>query len=147
MIDNTCLFCRIVAGTLDASIVYEDDLTMAFMDLRQPNAGHVLVVPKGHYRTLDRLPPAIAARLFQDVVLLTGAVRRVFVPDGINMWSSNGVAAGQEVPHVHLHIFPRFSGDGYLRVYPDTPRTASREELDGMAERLRTSMARTPGAR
>ena len=143
--NSDCLFCRIIAGTLEASLIYEDDATIALMDLRQPNAGHVLLIPKEHFPTLDQLPPAIAARLFQNVVLLTGAVQQVFTPDGINVGSSNGVAAGQEVPHVHLHIFPRFSGDGYLRIYPTAPHVASREELDDMARRLCMSIGQNHG--
>ena len=103
--------------------MYEDDATLAFLDLRQPNPGHVLVVPKVHVPMLDQLPLDVAARLIQTVVLVTGAVRRGFAPDGINVWQSNGVAAGQEVFHVHLHVFPRRAGDDCLRIYPEAPPT------------------------
>ncbi len=77
----------------------------------------------------------------QTVVLVTGAVRRGFAPDGINIWQSNGVAAGQEVFHVHLHVFPRRAGDDHLRIYPQAPPTPARAELDRLAARLRAALA------
>ena len=136
-----CVFCRIVERRVTASLVYEDDATLAFLDLRQPNPGHVLVVPKVHVPMLDQLPLDVAARLIQTVVLVTGAVRRGFAPDGINVWQSNGVAAGQEVFHVHLHVFPRRAGDDCLRIYPEAPPTPARAELDRLAARLRSAIA------
>lgn len=136
-----CVFCRIVERQVEASRVYEDDATLAFIDLRQPNPGHVLVVPKVHVPMLDQLPLDVAARLMQTVVLVTGAVRRGFAPDGINIWQSNGVAAGQEVFHVHMHVFPRRAGDDCLRIYPQAPPTPARAELDRLAARLRAALA------
>ena len=135
-----CVFCRIIARQVAASWVYEDDATLSFVDLRQPNPGHLLVVPKVHVPTLDQLTPEVAARLMQAVVLLTRAVRRAFAPDGINIWQSNGVAAGQEVFHVHMHVFPRRAGDGCLRIYPAAPPTPDRTELDRLAVQLRAGI-------
>ncbi len=141
MEDTDCVFCRIVERRVAASRVYEDDATLAFVDLRQPNPGHVLVVPKAHVPALDQLPLDVAARLMRTVVLMTGAVRRSFAPDGINIWQSNGAAAGQEVFHVHLHVFPRRAGDGCLRIYPEAPATPPRAELDRLAAQLRAAIA------
>ena len=81
-----CVFCDIVAGREAASRVYEDDATLAFMNLRQANPGHVLVVPRAHLVTLDQLPPDVAARLFQAVVLVARGVQRCFAPDGLSIW-------------------------------------------------------------
>ncbi len=136
-----CVFCRIGERRVEASRVYEDDETLASIDLRQPNPGHVLVAPKVHVPMLDQLPLDVAARLMQTVLLVTGAVRRGFAPDGINIWQSNGVAAGQEVFHVHMHVFPRRAGDDYLRIYPEAPPTPARAELDRLAARLRSAIA------
>ena len=137
---TNCLFCRIVAGELRASRVFEDAWTLAFMDLRQTNAGHVLVLPKAHVETLDALPPELAGPLMRATVRVTGAVNSCFKPDGVNVWQSNGEAAGQEVPHVHLHVFPRYADDGHFRIYPGRAPNADRSLLDGLAERLRASL-------
>ena len=138
---SDCVFCEIVAGTLEASVVCEDDATLAFMDLRQPNAAHVLVMPKQHVETVYELEPEVAARLMQAVVLVARAVRRTFGPSGLSVWQSNGAAAGQEVPHVHMHIFTREPGDGFLRVYPEPPVRPDRPALDRLAEQVRRGLA------
>ena len=135
-----CLFCRIVAGELPASRVFEDEWTLAFMDLRQTNAGHVLVLPKAHVETLDALPADLAGPLMRATALVTGAVKRRFQPDGVNVWQSNGEAAGQEVPHVHLHVFPRYADDGHFRIYPGRAPNADRGRLDELAGQLRASL-------
>jgi len=137
---SDCVFCDIVAGREAASRVYEDDATLAFMNLRQANPGHVLVVPKAHLVTLDQLTPDVAARLFQAVVLVARAVQRCFAPDGLSIWQSNGVAAGQEIFHVHVHVFPRRAGDGFLRVYPELPACEGRATLDRLAGQLRAAI-------
>ena len=135
-----CVFCEIVAGREAASRVYEDDAALAFMNLRQANPGHVLVIPKAHLATLDQLTPDLAARLFQAVVLVTRAVRRSFGPDGLSIWQTNGVAAGQEIAHLHVHVFPRRAGDGFLRVYPELPACEERATLDHLAGQLRAAI-------
>ena len=139
-----CVFCDIVAGREAASRVYEDDATLAFMNLRQANPGHVLVVPKAHLVTLDQLTPEVAARLFRAVVLVARAVQRCFGPDGLSIWQSNGVAAGQEIFHVHVHVFPRRAGDGFLIVYPELPACEERATLDRLAVQLRAAIPSPP---
>jgi histidine triad (HIT) family protein len=135
-----CLFCRIVDGEVPSSLVFEDAATVAVMDLRQTNPGHVLVLPRHHVATLDETPPDVAAALMQTVVRMTGAVRRAFEPDGVNIWQSNGVAAGQEVFHVHVHVFPRWTDDGHFRIYPGRAPDTARETLDELAHRLRQNL-------
>ncbi len=132
-----CIFCRIVARELPASIVYEDAATIAFLDLRQTNEGHVLVLPRTHVPTLDRLPADAFAPLMATVVAMTSAVQRCFGPDGINIWQSNGEGAAQEVPHVHFHVFPRWKNDGHFRIYPEDVANAGRDALEQLAVRLR----------
>ena len=135
-----CVFCQIIAGILPASRIYEDAATPAFMDLRQSNPGHILVIPKTHIPTLDLVPAAIGAALMNTVVLLTGALRHGLAPEWINIWQSNGVAAGQEVFHVHVHIFPCFTGDGHMQIYPTNPTETPRDDLDRLAARLRAAL-------
>lgn len=137
---TACIFCAIVAGQAPASVVYEDDLTLAFLDLRQELPGHVLIVPKQHIVTLDQLPAKLAGPLLATVVQMTALVQRVLQPDGVNIWQSNGVAAGQEVFHVHFHVFPRKLHDGQIRIYPSRPGQPPRSELDALAARLRAGL-------
>ena len=118
-IDNyDCVFCRIVRGETDSATILEDDSTLAFLDHRQSNEGHVLVIPKSHYEQIYDLDDDIASALAKTVRKVARAVRHVYEPDGLSIWQSNGAAANQEVPHVHWHVFPRYTNDGHLVVYP-----------------------------
>lgn len=133
------MFCGIIRFEIPASVAYEDDETLAFMDLRQTNKGHVLVVPKMHVETIDLIPSTVAAALMSTVVTMTRAVTQAISPDGVNVWQSNGEAAGQEVLHVHMHVFPRWTGDGHFRIYPDRAPNTPRSELDALALTLRAA--------
>lgn len=136
-----CPFCAIAAGQLEASIVAENDSAIAFMDLRQAQPGHVLVIPRAHVETVLDIDPALAAQVMALAVHVAHAVDAVFQPDGMNLWQSNGEAGGQEVPHFHLHVHPRNLGDGLLGLYPHgVPSPAARDALDMMAARLRNAI-------
>ena len=136
-----CPFCAIVAGELPAAIVADDGVVLAFMDLRQAVPGHVLVVPYRHVPDLYSLAPDEAAGVMRMAQRVAQALRAEFDPAGLNLWQSNGRAAGQEVFHFHLHVQPRRVGDGLLRVYPDgAPQSAKAGELDAMAQALRTHL-------
>ncbi|MBD9375801.1 HIT family protein [Pseudoxanthomonas sp. PXM04] len=134
----TCIFCAILEGRAAASRVAEDADVVAFLDLRQPVPGHVLVVPRAHVETIYELAPDTAAALMRMAVRVAQALRAEFDPPGLNLWQSNGHAGGQEVPHVHLHVQPRQHRDGLFRLYPQgLPAPAARTDLDGLAARLR----------
>jgi histidine triad (HIT) family protein len=135
-----CIFCDIVSGARQASVVYEDDATLAFMDLRQPLPGHVLVIPRQHVELIYELDDESAARLFQTVVRVARAVRASLRPTGMNVSQSNGPAAGQEVPHLHMHLWPREMGDGLLRFYTERPGNSGRDSLDDLAARIRAGL-------
>ena len=137
-----CPFCAIIVGSLPASRVWEDATSIAFMDLRQAVPGHVLIVPRQHVETLDALDEETAAHLMRLAVRISKASVAAFAPHGFNLWQSNGEAGGQEVPHVHLHVQPRRTGDGLLRIYPDAlPSPASYEALEALATELRVHLA------
>ena len=127
-----CPFCAIGAGTARASFVYTDDEVLAFMDIRPVSPGHVLIVPREHFASFSDVPPAIAAHMFLVAQRLADAVRRSGVRcEGILLTLADGAAAGQEVPHCHLHVIPRFAGDNYrLSVEWSNP---ARAELDALA--------------
>ena len=145
---SACIFCAIVAGEVETSAVYADDMTFAFMDLRQPNGGHALVEPRQHIPTLYDLDEVTSAALMRMVVLTARAVRKSLQPDGVSVWQSNGEAAGQEVPHVHFHVLARQPADGLLRVYAERPPTPDRRTLDQLAGTIREGLpaARAGGA-
>ncbi|MBK7408852.1 MAG: HIT family protein [Saprospirales bacterium] len=127
-----CIFCQIIEGKIPSHKVYEDDLVMAFMDAYPINPGHVLVVPKQHSELVSGLPAETAGRLFQVAQTVETAIRASGVRcDASNLVLNNGQAAGQEIPHAHLHIIPRHRGDGIRFQFQQ--KKAGREELDSIA--------------
>jgi histidine triad (HIT) family protein len=136
---DDCIFCQILAGKAPASIVYKDEVCTAFMDIHPVNPGHVLVVPNQHSANLSELDEATGAQLFHTAKRLAETLRRSGIRcQGVNLFLADGQAAGQEVFHVHLHILPRFAGDGFgFRFGPDYAHRPSRDELDEIARRLR----------
>jgi histidine triad (HIT) family protein len=132
-----CVFCQIAAGTVPASVVYEDALTMAFVDVRQFHAGHTLVIPRPHFNDVRELDDQTGAALMATVVRVTRAVGNAFPNEGISLWHSIGEAAFQEVPHLHIHVHPRLKDDGVLRVYPESPTTADEQLREEYASLLR----------
>lgn len=145
MSDAACPFCAIAAGTAPAAIVAEGTLALAFLDLRQPVPGHVLVVPRRHAENLYALDDDEAVAVMQLARRVATALRDALAPDGLNLWQSNGRAAGQEV--FHLHVQPRRVGDGLLRVYPQgVPPASPASELEALAATVRRSIDRAPAA-
>lgn len=135
-----CVFCRIVAGENQAAVVRSGGNTLTIPDRRQPgfpDGAHLLVIPRVHVELVDELTPDLAAAVMQAVVTAARMLRRTFRPDGMSVWQSNGRAAGQEVPHVHMHVLTRNAGDALLRVYPTRPTTPTPSELTALAERIR----------
>lgn len=113
-----CIFCKIVAGDIPAAKVYEDALTVAFMDIGQVNPGHVLVASKRHAVTVLDLTPEEAAAVMQTAQRVAAAADEAFAPDGITLFQANGAAGGQTVFHFHLHVLPRHAGDGVALAWP-----------------------------
>lgn len=113
-----CIFCKIVAGEIPAAKVYEDALTVAFMDIGQVNPGHVLVASKRHAVTVLDLTPEEAAAVMQTAQRVAAAAEAAFAPDGITLFQANGAAGGQTVFHFHLHVLPRHAGDGVALAWP-----------------------------
>ena len=138
-IDN-CVFCKIIAGELPASVVYRDKLAIAFMDINPVTTGHLLVVPLEHFAHLSEMDEETGAHLFRVAMRTQEAIRRSGLRcEGINLFLADGEAAGQEVFHVHLHVFPRYEGDNF-RIEADWSVKPERAELDQLAERIRDSL-------
>jgi len=137
-VDN-CIFCAIVSGDAPASLVYGDDIVLAFMDIAPVNAGHLLVVPRRHSAGLADLDEDTGARLFNVATRLSRALRRSGVRcEGVNLFLADGEAAFQEVFHAHLHVLPRFAGDAF-RIVDDATTHPNRGDLDAIAAQIRGS--------
>src|SRR4029434_8876208 len=115
---STCVFCRIVARQIPATVVHEDEHTLAFMDLGQVNPGHVLVTVKAHAENLYALSEAQAAAVLPVAARLGRAIRDAVQPAGLSVYQANGKAAGQTVFHYHVHLVPRHDGDGMALTWP-----------------------------
>jgi histidine triad (HIT) family protein len=133
-----CVFCKLVAKQIPASIVFEDEATLAFMDLGQVNPGHVLVACKAHAENLYALDDAQAAAVFRTVTRVARAVRAAFDPPGLSIYQANGRPAGQTVLHFHLHVLPRHEGDGMQLVWP--VKNPPREQLEAYCAQIRARL-------
>lgn len=113
---SDCIFCKIVAGEIPASKVYEDDHFLAFLDISQVTPGHTLVIPKKHARNLLEMTPDETAALFNIVSRVTKKVESATQPQGMNIISNMEEIAGQSVFHTHVHILPRYSQEDDLKI-------------------------------
>jgi histidine triad (HIT) family protein len=138
MNEAACVICKLVSGELEVSVIYEDDLCMALMDIQPINPGHALVVSRRHAPNLADLNEEEGAQIFRVAQRVAAALRKCGVRcEGVNFFLADGEAAGQEVFHVHLHVFPRYSGDGFgLKLPADYQDRPPREELNEIAQRI-----------
>jgi histidine triad (HIT) family protein len=136
---DACIFCEILAGRLPASIVYQDELCTAFMDIRPVNPGHLLVIPNRHAANLAELQPHMGAHIFKVAQRLALALQNSGLRcEGANLFLADGQVAGQEVFHTHLHVLPRFTGDGFgFHFPPGYPTIQERNALDQQANMIR----------
>ena len=138
---SSCIFCKIVRGEAPATKVYEDDDVLAFLDIRPIMRGHILVIPKDHATELEDLHADMGARIFRVGHGLALAVRRSeLAADGANLVMNDGRSAFQTVPHVHLHVIPRRSGDKLAFAKGFVLRRSSGPEAT--AEAIRAGMVR-----
>ena len=135
---SQCVFCRIVAKEIPATVVHEDEHTLAFMDIGQVNPGHVLVALKKHAENIFALEDAHAAAVFRASAKVARAIRAAFEPQGLSVYQANGAAAGQTVFHLHIHLVPRYEGDGMALTWP--VKNPPREKLVDYAEKIRAKL-------
>ena len=132
-----CIFCRIVRGEAPASIVAETHGALAFMDINQPTPGHVLIIPKAHIQDIYGLDAGSGAEVFALTIEVAKAVKAALGADGLNLLQANERAGQQDVFHFHMHIIARYLGDRdrvHIGMHPHLP---PREELDGLAEKIK----------
>ena len=136
--DPNCLFCKIIAGQLPSSKVYEDDKVCAFMNLQQKNPGHTLIVPKEHHRNLYDITEEAALDVTRVAVRLAKAIKAAFNPDGMNSLQNSEPAAMQSIFHYHLHLIPRYHGDDLFAIWRSP--ASSPEELNANAEKIKAAL-------
>ncbi|HFI0404636.1 TPA: HIT family protein [Streptococcus suis] len=127
---SDCIFCKIVAGEIPASKVYEDDQVLAFLDITQVTKGHTLVIPKKHYRNVLDMDAEVAGQVFTAIPALARHLKEKLGASGLNIVNNNEEAAGQTVFHTHIHLLPRFDKSDGLDIQfkanePDFPALAN----------------------
>jgi len=105
-----CIFCKIANKEIPSKVIYEDENTLAFLDINPRSKGHTLVIPKEHYETFDEIPEDVATNLIKTIKKVVDILKSLN-PDGYNILNNNKPIAGQEVPHVHFHIIPRYNDE------------------------------------
>jgi len=133
-----CVFCKIVAGEIPSTKVYEDDVCLVFMDVGPISPGHTLIIPKRHYGDVMAMPPEETAHIGRLVPALAAAVKGAVGADGINLLENNGRSAGQVVMHVHFHLIPRWPEDGLGFRWP--AKEGNPKVLKEQAEAIRKAL-------
>lgn len=134
-----CVFCRIVANQIPASVVFEDEHTLVFMDQGQVNPGHMLVATKAHVENLFGLDDAMAAAVFRTTARVARAARAAFGAPGMTLFQANGKAGAQSVFHFHIHVLPRWENDGMSLAWP--AKNPSLKTLQAYCATIRNALA------
>ena len=133
--NEKCIFCKIINKTIPNAIIYEDEMFLAFLDKYPINYGHVLVVPKDHYCTILEMPINLVGQMYSLVPQISKAIITTIDGSGFNVSQNNGRSANQIIPHVHVHIVPRFSAEKIKGQWP-MRKIAKMEELKILAEKI-----------
>jgi len=115
---NDCVFCKMVAGQIPVTKIYEDEVVLSFLDIGPISDGHTLVIPKQHFEGLHDCPPQLLGQVASRLGRIAKAVTAAMDSDDYNVLCNNGRAAGQIVEHLHFHIIPRRTGDGVFNRWP-----------------------------
>lgn len=135
MTQPDCLFCKIIRKEIPAAFVYEDEAVVAFLNIKPVNPGHVLVVPKHHSDALQDAEPAVLDHWIRAIQTVAKAMMRGLGVQGFNLEQNNGAVAGQVIPHLHIHIVPRYPDDGLQHWAEKT--YATEEEKLAVADSIR----------
>lgn len=140
-LDPQCIFCRIVSGGAEAVRLYRDSWVSAFLDLYPVTRGHLLVVPNEHFADLAGLDPAYSGPMMEAARRLAGALRAApLAVEGVNLHLADGAAAGQSVFHCHLHVIPRYAGDGFGFRRGFGQGGGDRADLEAVADLIRPAL-------
>ncbi len=139
MIDENCVFCKIIKGEIPSFKIYEDERTFAFMDINPANPGHALVIPKFHATGLFDIPADWLADCAATAQKVATGLDRALTPDGINLVQANGEGAAQSVLHFHLHVLPRHNGDALKLNWGMNP--GDMDDIAALAEKVREAIS------
>ena len=140
-----CVFCQIIRGESEASFVHSDDEIVAFMDIQPITQGHMLIVPREHCVFMKDVPDQVAMRAFRVARMLASTSEHVLAAGGVNLFVADGEVAFQDVPHFHIHVIPRYAGDGFGLTFPQTYETPpSRAQLHAIASALHAAEPTAP---
>ena len=143
MQDPNCIFCKIIAGKISARVIIQNEKAMALLDAFPLAAGHTLVIPKSHYAKVQQMSEQDAVAVFDMVWKLAGAVETASQVNASTIAIHNGSDAGQEVPHVHVHIVPRKSGDGAGAIHSmfKMKPKLSPQDMDSLSNRIADNLS------
>lgn len=133
-----CIFCAIVEGKLPSAKVYENEHVFAFMDIAPANPGHLLIIPKQHYRNIFDMPTEVGSKIMEVAVPLAAALRKALNPDGLSLFQLNEAAGFQTVFHFHLHLVPRWEGDTFR--LPWKTDQGDIEEISNIATKIQKAL-------
>jgi len=134
-----CIFCAIVEGKIPSTTVYEDEDVFAFMDISPATPGHLVVIPKQHFRNIFDIPAEVASKIMKAVVPIAAAIREALNPDGLNLIQNNEAAGFQTVFHFHLHLIPRWNADSLQPLWQ--PRNEGNiEEISNIADKIKEAL-------
>lgn len=135
MID--CIFCKIIEGKIPCAKIYENDKVIAFLDIAPVNKGHALIMPKQHFERLESLPDDVLCEIAKAIKKISKAILKAVESNSFNLGVNDGKNAGQLVPHFHLHIMPRFEGDG-LKHWPG--KKYEKGEAEEIADKIKKNL-------
>jgi histidine triad (HIT) family protein len=138
--EKECIFCQIASKKIPAKVVYEDESSLAFLDINPTNPGHTLVIPKAHIETILDIQPEELSNLTQAVKIVAHALSDALNPDGLNILQNNKEIAGQLVPHIHFHLVPRFKDDGVPYFFGAQTKKMEEKELVKIANMIKANI-------
>ena len=133
--DSECIFCKIVKGDIPCAKIFEDDKVLSFLDIAPANKGHALIITKGHYETLLDIPDDVLDDVMINARKIVRAMSSALGNEGFNILMNNEKVAGQLVPHAHVHVIPRFAGDGVSLNW--VPRKYKNGGIEGFKEKIK----------
>ncbi len=138
MTEDDCLFCKMVAGQIPVTKIYEDDIVLVFLDIGPISDGHTLVIPKQHFVRLHDCPPGLLGKVSSRLGKIAKAIVTAMDSDGYNLLCNNGRTAGQIIEHLHFHIIPRNSGDALFDSWPSYKYRQGK--IEQIAEKIRENL-------
>lgn len=129
-----CIFCKIVKGEIPSNVIYEDELIMCFLDIEPINEGHVLIIPKNHYLDADEIPTEVLLSMMALSKKIVKIIKEKYSPDGYSIMQNGGEF--NDIGHYHMHIFPRYKGDGFGWTISNTKHDFSQDLANEFKEIL-----------